>query len=143
MTALLGNGVYTFREAARLTGLKPSRVREWFRRKPIFHSDYEPVDGDIAISFHDLVDVFVAGQLREHGVTMQTVRKVYDRMAKDLATTHAFCRKELLTDGKKVFLQSIGNDGEPNLVEVLTKQGVFAEFILPFQIGRASCRERV
>lgn len=132
MTALLGNGIYTFKEASRLTGLRPGRVREWFRRRPIFQGDYQPVDGDFAISFHDLVDVFVAGQLREHGISMQVVRKVYQRMATDLAATHPFCRKELLTDGKNVFLQNASGDEEPKLVDVLSRQGVFAEVILPF-----------
>src|SRR5437868_1402762 len=98
MAHLLGHGIYTFSEAARLTGLRPSRIREWFRRRPVFQSDYDPIDGDFAISFLDLVDVFVAGQLREHGVSMQTVRKVYKRMADDLKEIHPFCRKELMTD---------------------------------------------
>ena len=65
-------------------------------------------------------------------MTLQTVRKVYHRMAEDLATKHPFCRKELLTDGKKVFLKNVSAIGEPELVEVLTKQGVFTDFILPF-----------
>ena len=122
MATLLGNGIYTFKDAARLTGLRHGRVREWFRRKPIFQGDYRPIDGDFAISFYDLVDVFVAGQLREHGVTMQTVRKVYCRMAEDLAATHPFCRKELMTDGKAVFFRNAGSD-EPQFIEVLTRQG--------------------
>src|SRR5690349_2020617 len=81
MPTMLGKGVYDYREAALLTGLKQGRVREWFRvrpvkarRPPVFRSDYEPVDGNYAISFLDLIDVFVAGQLREHGVSLQTLR---------------------------------------------------------------------
>lgn len=131
MVAKLGNGVYTFTEAARLTGLSTTRVREWFRRRPVSHGDYAPVDGDLAISFLDLIDVFVAGQLREHGVSMPTVRKVYSRMADDLQTPHPFCRKELLTDGKRVLMEQVSGNGELKLVEVLSKGGVFSEVILP------------
>jgi len=71
--AMLGNGVYTLTEAARLTGLRPRRVREWFRGRtataapPAFPGDYRPVSGQMAISFHDLVEVFIAGQLRDKG----------------------------------------------------------------------------
>src|ERR1700737_1114204 len=99
MSVLLGHGIYTFKEAARLTGLYHSRVREWFRgrtsesgRNPVFVGDYEPVEGDFAISFYDLIDVYVAGQLRDHGVSLQTVRKVYSWMKDDLDTDHPFCR---------------------------------------------------
>lgn len=139
MVTTLGHGLYTFTEAARLIGLKPSRVSEWFRgrgnerlRKSLFAGDYEPVGGDYAISFYELIDVYVAGQLREHGISLQHVRRVYKKMAKDFGTAHPFCRKELLTDGKKVFTQNMEGSGWPQLAEALTGQGVFPEFILPF-----------
>ena len=139
MTIMLGQGVYSVAEAARLTGLKPARIREWFRgrtrqhsRKPVFLGDYEPVDGDFAISFLDLIDVFVAGQLRDHGVLLQTLRRVYERMKKDLGTPHPFCRRELLSDGKTVFTRNVDADGKEELFEALTGQGVFPDIILPF-----------
>lgn len=134
----LGGGFYTFSEAAQLTGLKAGRIREWFRgqqthrTKPVFLGDYAPVDGDYAISFHDLLDVFVAGQLRDHGVSLQTVRRVYCKLQKDLNTCHPFCRKELLSDGKIVFMRGLDGKGEDELVEVLTRQRVFPQIILPF-----------
>src|SRR5947208_9135710 len=103
MSSALGRGVYTIPEAARLTGLHPARVREWFRkrppqagRRPVFISDYAPLAGDTAISFFDLVDVYVAGQLREYGVSMQTVRRVYKSLAADLDVKHPFCHQQLL-----------------------------------------------
>jgi uncharacterized protein (DUF433 family) len=138
MTGALGYGLYTFTEAAKLTGLRASRVREWFRghgkerMKPLLAGDYEPVDGDYAISFYDLVDVYVAGQLREHGVSLQHIRKVFKKMAVSLNTPHPFCRKELLTDGKKVFMENMPGSGSPQLTEALTGHGVFPELILPF-----------
>lgn len=36
MTPMLGTGVYTLVEAARLTGLKVARIKEWFRGSPVF-----------------------------------------------------------------------------------------------------------
>lgn len=140
MTTLLGRGIYTYLEAARLTGLKPSRVREWFRgrskerdaRKPVFTGDYEPIEGDFAVSFYDLVDVYVAGQLRDHGVALQTLRKVYAKMREDLQTKHPFCRRELLSNGKIVFMRAVDAAGEDQLTEVLTRQKVFPDIILPF-----------
>jgi uncharacterized protein (DUF433 family) len=138
MVTMLGRGVYTFAEAARLTGLRPARISEWFRGRrsgptnwAVFQGDY-PVDGDVAISFFDLIDVYVAGQLRDHGVSLRTVRKVYSRMEQDLGTPHPFCRKELLTDGKVEFLKGLDAAGQQELNEVLTRQKVFPRVLLPF-----------
>ena len=75
---------------------------------------------------------FVAGQLREHGVSLQTLRRVYERMKKDLGTPHPFCRRELLSDGKIVFTRNVDQEGKEELFEVLTGQGVFPDIILPF-----------
>jgi uncharacterized protein (DUF433 family) len=139
MKAQLGRGVYSLSEAARLTGLKYNRVREWFRgrlpgerRQPVFPGDYEPAGKDYAISFHDLIDLYVAGQLREHGVSLQTLRRVYDRLKTDLGTPHPFCRKELLTDGKTVFMRVLDDQSEEEMVEVLTRQRIFTLVLLPF-----------
>src|SRR5262249_21345886 len=135
----LGNGVYGYSEAARLTGLRSSRIREWFRdrssrggRESVFRSDYGPIEGSRAISFLDLIDVYVAGQLREHGVSLQTLRPVYCRLADELKTPHPFCRKELLSDGKTVFTRGMDTEGAEELLEVLTRQKVFPQIILPF-----------
>jgi uncharacterized protein (DUF433 family) len=142
MEARLGYGVYSFPEAAKLTRLRTARVREWFRgrtsntrRRPVFYGDYEPVDGDYAISFHDLIDLFVAGQLRERGVSLQTLRRVYAQLKKDLTTSHPFCRQELLTDGHTVFVRGLDNEGREEMMEVLTRQRVFPEILRPFLLS--------
>ncbi len=136
---ILGHGVYTLPEAARLTHLKPQRVREWFHgrpreefRKPIFQSDYQSVGGDRAISFHDLIELFVAGQLRDHGVSLQSLRKVHKQLQKELNTRHPFCRSEVLSDGKRVFTLGLDEDGRNKMIEVLTHQSVFVDILLPF-----------
>jgi uncharacterized protein (DUF433 family) len=137
--SMLGHGVYGMTEAAQLTGLRPARVREWFhrrpsrsRRGPAFTSDYAPVSGDIAISFFDLIDVYVAGRLRDHGVSMQKVRRVYETLATDLSVKHPFCHQKLLTAGKTVLMSGLDEDGCEELVEVLTRQKVFPKIIEPF-----------
>jgi uncharacterized protein (DUF433 family) len=139
MAVVLGRGIYSFSEAATLTGLKPSRVREWFRgksgevaRRPVFSSDYEPVNGEFAVSFLDLIDVYVAGRLRDHGASLQTLRRVYGRMKELLNTEHPFCKRELLSDGKTVFLRAVDEAGREEIVEALTSRGVFPQIIKPF-----------
>jgi len=139
MRTMLGNGVYGYREAARLTRVKRACIREWFRIRAarakwlsVFRSDYKPVERDHAISFLDLIDVFVTGQLREHGVSLQTLRRVHTRLQDELNTPHPFCRRELLSDGRIVFTRGMDEKGQEELKEVLTHQKVFPQIILPF-----------
>lgn len=53
-------------------------------------------------------------------------------MASDLDTPHPFCRKELLTDGKTIFMRNTEEAAAGCLAEVLTGQRVFPEILLPF-----------
>jgi uncharacterized protein (DUF433 family) len=139
MRHILGHGIYGLPEAARLTRLPSSRVREWFTGrsadqgiKPVFDSDYESIDGDRAISFLDLIELFIAGRLRQQGVSLQALRKVRAQLQKDLKTRHPFCRREVLSDGKKVFVLGLDPDGQKEMIDVLTRQKVFADILLPF-----------
>jgi DNA-binding transcriptional MerR regulator len=136
---ILGHGVYSLPDAAKLTRLKPQRVREWFvrgrtagARASVFRSDYQSLGGDRAISFHDLIELFIAGQLRDHGVSLQTLRKVYKRLQADLGTRNPFCRREIMTKDGQVFLFGLDARGTEEMIEVLTQQRVFPDILLPF-----------
>jgi hypothetical protein len=91
----LGHGIYTFSEAGRLTGLSTRRVRSWFEdrevdgkphgRGRVFQSDY---GSEGLISFLDLVEVLVAGHMRELGISLIAVRKAYGALRRYLNTQH-------------------------------------------------------
>jgi uncharacterized protein (DUF433 family) len=135
---MLGNGVYNIGEAARYTGLKRARVREWFRGRtsdpfprPVFVSDYEVVDGEYAISFLDLVEVFIAGQLREHGVSLQYIRRAHAKLQNDWQTKHPFSKKDIRTDGKELFVCALDGEERQDVYEAISKNKVFESIILP------------
>ncbi len=137
MHSILGKGVYSVREAAVLSGLRPRRVREWFtpsvqKRKPMFASDYESVEGAYALSFLDLIDAHVAGKLRDCGIPLQTLRRVYAQLQDDFGERHAFARHELLTDGRQVFVRAVDEEGREHVIHVLDRQHAFPNIILPF-----------
>ena len=79
-----------------------------------------------------MIDLFVAGQLREHGVSLQTLRRVYAKLQHDLHTDHPFCRKELLSDGKTVFTLGMDEQGREELLEALPGRRFSPEILLPF-----------
>ena len=98
----------------------------------VFQSDFPSRGGDRAISFHDLVELFIAGQLRDHGVSLQTLRKVYKKLQADLGTRHPFCRREIMTGDGQVFLFGLDPRGMAEMIEILTRQRVFPDILLPF-----------
>jgi uncharacterized protein (DUF433 family) len=130
---MLGQGVYTVAEVSRLTDLHPNRVRSWFKQRsdgsgcgPIFDSDYQPVDGDYAVSFYDLIDVLVAGAFRDQfRVPMQVVRRAHALLQERLDTKHPFCHSDLYTDGRNIFLYAANELKEEVLSEVVSRQQFF------------------
>ncbi len=130
---MLGQGVYTVAEASRLTDLHPNRVRSWFKQRsdgsgcgPVFESDYQPVNGDYAVSFYDLIDVLVAGAFRDRfHVPMQVVRRTHSLLQTQLGTKHPFCHNDLYTDGRTIFLCAANDLHEEVLSEVVSRQQFF------------------
>lgn len=135
---ILGNGVYTFGEAARLTMLPTQRVRAWFtgwprRLGPALHTDYAAMKTHRKlISFLDLVEVLVAGKLRDRGVSLLAIRKAHLHLSTQLNTEHPFSHSELLTDGHAVFARTANEENDPQLVDLLRNQLAFDAILRPY-----------
>ena len=134
---MMGNGVYSFSEAARLTGASCRCVRAWFsgeqrKDRSLIHSDYMPSSAPGGqISFHDLIDTLVVGQLRRAGLSLQYLRKVHAALLAEFEVSHPFCWKKLLTDGKRVFINTADERGEEQLKELRSKQHAFPTILRP------------
>lgn len=128
----LGHGCYTLAEVSRFTGLHPNKVRTWFKvrsdlagKGPVFQSDYSTVGDDFAVSFFDLIDALFAGQFRDKGVSMRTMRKAYSVLKRRLDTAHPFCHHSLYTDGRAIFEHTANDIGDEKLTEVISSQQFF------------------
>lgn len=131
--SILGHGVYTYQEAAALTGLSAQRVKAWFQgwsgRNPLLQKDYE---GAPLLSFLDLIDVSVVGKLRAAGVSVPAVRKAYAALAEVLDSEHPFSRQELLTDDQgQLFVRAVEGEEEV-LLELVRRQRAFPKLLLPY-----------
>ncbi len=130
-----GLGIFSFSEASRLTGLEPRRVRRWFGadgRSPAFSAEFRSPAGHEALSFLDLIDVLIAGKLRERGVSFQALRRAYKNLQKKFGTEHAFSYRNVWTDGKTVFLQEMLQRGEAKLVDMEHRQLVLTRVVQPY-----------
>ncbi len=138
-TKILGNGAYDLAEAAKLTGLRRARVKEWFQGGDalpgggsVFRSDYDAIDGDLAISFLDLVELFIAGHLREHGVSLQCIRRIHSHLKAQWKTKHPFGRREIRSHGKRLFACEGDEHQRGEVYDVQTRQKAFDTVLLPF-----------
>jgi uncharacterized protein (DUF433 family) len=137
---VLGNGVYSLSEASDLTGLRRTRIKQWFQgwhtgrpiRGLVFQSDYGVINGDLAISFYDLVELNVGGQLREHGLSLRFIRRVHKLLQEEWQTNHPFCLKEFRTDRKKLFACEFDKHERSMVIDVVTRQRLFDTIVLPF-----------
>lgn len=137
-TPILGHGIYTLSEAARLVHTTPRRLGAWFYgwpggAVPITHSDYDtPTRCSRLISFLDLIDALVVAELRRTGAPLQFLRKVQAALAKELNVSHPFCHKNLYTHGRSVFIETADKFGNETLKDLLKKQQVFRDVLRPF-----------
>jgi uncharacterized protein (DUF433 family) len=136
---VIGKGVYSVAEASRLTRLRTQRVREWFRGresasrifKPVFESDYPVYEEEYAISFLDLIELYVGGKLRDANVPLPYLRKVYNHLRQEYGE-HPFCRRAIYVGDKKIFTRGLNEAESNSVIEAITNQSYFDKIILPF-----------
>lgn len=141
---LLGIGLYSFSEAARLTGIESSQLRRWLRgyayrpkgeqekrtAPPLWHSPLQDEDLD-ALSFGDLLEVRFVEAFRKHGVTLQTIRAAARHARELFSTDYPFTSRRFRTDGRDVFAEAIRETGETEVMDLAKKQYVFEKVVRP------------
>ena len=136
---VIGKGVYSIAEAARLTRLRTQRVREWFRGresesrifKPVFQSDFPVVDDEYVISFLDLIELYIGGKLRDAGISLPKLRRNYSELRRDFGD-HPFCTRQIFVGGKQIFTRGLSDEDGGSVIEAISRQQYFDAIILPF-----------
>lgn len=136
---LVGIGIYTPAEAARLTGVGAGRISRWLRGHRVKGSRYEPLwrpqididDGRIYLGFRDLMEVRVAAAFIKQGLSPQKVRRAI-QIARDLfGRDHPLSTTSFRTDGRSVFLQLSREDGDDRLIDLFRQQYAFRKVLEP------------
>lgn len=134
--SILGSGVYTPREAARLAGTSPQQVLRWTRgsgpNAPLWNAHYQFLDDDVTdISFLDLVEVRVVAAMRRAGVSLQAIRFAMAFAQEKLGVVRPLASQSFRTDGSEILMEAVERDGQ--LVSLSSRrpgQKVFREIIL-------------
>ncbi len=135
---LIGLGLYSFSEAARLTGIAPVELRRWLRgygridqdareHPPLWQSELAAADVD-AVSFHDLLEIRFVKAFRLHGVSLQTIRQVA-KDARDMLGPYPFTCRRFETDGETIFESALEESDDGQTLDMRRKQYVFRRII--------------
>jgi uncharacterized protein (DUF433 family) len=137
-------GIYTIREAALLTGVSSGRIRRWlrgyrYRRKSktyaspaLWSGQWKPIERSLALGFLDLIEIRFVDAFLRAGVSWATLRLARDRAQELFHESHPFCTNRFVTDGRDIFVELHKETGEASLVEMVSRQHVFAQIIKPF-----------
>lgn len=140
--SLYGKGIYSVPEASRLTGVSAQRLIRWLkgydykyknrirRSSAVWERELPIVDGRVALSFRDLIEVRFINAFLERGVSWPVIRKAADRAAEFLGSTHPFSTHGFLTDGRSIFADLASEeDGEPVLLDLARSQYAFKKVL--------------
>lgn len=141
--ALLGVGIYSIQEVARLTKVPAPTVRRWVkgytfvhhgevRSSPAVTSHQLPVfDGTFALGFRGLIEVRVVHAMRSVGIPWKTIRLAREHAAQIMKSDTPFASARLMTDGRGVFSFIGGKANDRSLIELSESQYTFRSFLAP------------
>ena len=147
--SLLGVGLYTIPQAARLLRLSSQKLRRWAdgylflsdgarrRSEPLIHRDLQEREDEVILTFQDLLELHMVRFFRSEGVSIQTIRKAAEQATLLYKTTHPFTVKGFETDGKSIFatLEEQGVEGISKaelLQDLIRSQMVMESIARPF-----------
>jgi uncharacterized protein (DUF433 family) len=140
---LVGIGLYTVPEAARLTGVAKPTIRRWLfgyraRRNgryvespPVWESQIARIDSVTGLGFLDLMEVRFVHAFREHGVSLNNIRLAVERACEIFGSDHPFAKKRFQTDGRRIFAAIAESTGETTLIDLVKSQYAFHRVVKP------------
>jgi len=138
---LTGIGLYTLKEAERLTGADSREVSRWlfgYRFKggasaPLWHTQLTNMeeDGQKVIGFRDLLELRIVKAFTQHHVPLRVIRAAIESACGIFSTEYPFTANRFLTDGKSIFYEALQAHGEMELTDLVRRQVVFEHIIRP------------
>ena len=139
----IGRGIYSVADAARLTKVSRGRASRWLRgytyrsgedfreSGPVWRSDLPPVDGQLALSFLDLIEVRFVDAFLKNGVPWKTIRSAAINAMEYFGQGHPLSNKRFKTDGQSIFLEVVRSTGDVDLLDMAKNQYAFRRVISP------------
>jgi uncharacterized protein (DUF433 family) len=119
-------GLYTLPIAARLIAANRRHLRSWVignsnsDAAPIIMRQLPDIGGDPVLGFLDLIETAFVRHFRVLGYSPQTIRKVAQKLRRKHDVEHPFAMdKRFRADGKAIFEESIEDDGERRILNLM------------------------
>lgn len=141
---LIGLGIYTIPEASRLSRVSRPRIRRWLagyaykykkeqRSLPaVWEPELPGLDGQIFLSFLDLLEIRFINAFVNQGISLQKIRIIATSAAEILEHSHPFSTRKFKTDGRTIYLyEVVEKTGQEWLIDLFTKQYKFKRVIWP------------
>jgi uncharacterized protein (DUF433 family) len=141
--SLLGLGVYSVPEAARLTGVSSRRIRRWVQgysyveggtahtSAPLWRRQIASEDS-LILSFRDLLEVRFVDAFRRHGVSWKAIRVAAECAAEIVQDAYPFSTRRFKTDGRSIFAEILQETGDESLLDLVKSQYEFKSIVEPF-----------
>ncbi|MGA8658847.1 MAG: DUF433 domain-containing protein [Chthoniobacterales bacterium] len=139
---LIGRGIYTVPDAARLSKVTPRRIRYWLQRQEsesspptarhaLWTGEHAPIDDKVVLGFLDLQEVRFVDAFLKAGVSWRFLRRAHEIAKSRYQTQHPFCIRKFATDGKQI-IDLLGQAEGMDWEEIVLGQRVFPVVVAPF-----------
>jgi uncharacterized protein (DUF433 family) len=134
---LIETGIFTIPTAAKLLRIPAPVVRVWVeghagKQEPIIRNELGRVDGKVAISFNNLIELqFVAFFVRAN-VPLKTIRSILEEARSVFKLEHPFSTTAVFqTDGKKIVARIGKGNGIGSIYDLKSKNYELEQIVLP------------
>ena len=140
-TDLIGIGLYTVGDAARLLRTPARTVRRWlagyeYRRDgerrhvtPLWQPDLQHPEDGVELSFRDLIELRFVRAFTGIGLDLRTIRACLAAARSAIDSDRPFSSGRFRTDGKRIFLELTRGTDDPALLDLKNRQYVFPKII--------------
>jgi len=145
---ILGEGVYTPREAARLIGATPQDVRRWTRgsgaTEPLWHAYYQPIEDAAEVSFADVIELRVVKSFRKANISLQAIRFAIRFAQEKYGIDRPLSSLGFKTDGGEILMNAVERDGYyVSLSKKRPGQKVFSDIVMQSLVDLEYADERI
>ncbi len=131
---LIGRGLYSLTEAARLTGVPIRRIKRWVNgyhflhrgnrqwSAPVIGTEVGPIGGVPVLDFADLMEVRFLSAFRDQRIGWPAIRLAAARAREVLETSHPFSSKRFIVHGRTILAEIVDEVGDRHLLNLLKNQ---------------------
>jgi len=141
LSEYVGVGSYTASEAARLLKASPRDINRWMRgysfkrndrvrvMEPLWTPQHASDDKSIELGFRDLIELRFVRAFIQAGVGLLAIRNCLEYARQCVQDERPFSTRRFQTDGRTIFLESIGSSNDSKLLDLKQRQYVFKQVI--------------